>query len=200
MAGLRCAWAQRDTNMTVFLLSWKEGILFAALLLFIFTPWSKGLRRYVLLGLVIYLLNKPLIANFHPQELLWWLRDPAAWITAATWLGSMLLLLRWLQRVKGQGIWNALSEILWQSHLIVLSLIIVALFLFNLSKISPECKTQADFSFPLVIVNVPLQYCIGLYALKSSGESFRHPLPLVLAGVLLCTLIVSLLLYMVHHL
>jgi tetratricopeptide (TPR) repeat protein len=191
MAGLRCAWAQRDTNMTVFLLSWKEGILFAALLLFIFTPWSKGLRRYVLLGLVIYLLNKPLIANFHPQEVVWWLRDPAAWITAATWLGSMLLLVRWLQRVKGQGIWNALSEVPWQSHLIVLSLIIVALFLFNLSKISPECKTQTDFSFPLVIVNVPLQYCIGLYALKSSGESVKHPIPLVLMVVLVCILLVS---------
>ena len=177
--------------MTVFLLSWKEAILFAALIIFLFTPWCRGLRRYVLVGLLIYLLNKPLVANFHPGNIAWWLKDSAAWITVVTWLGAAVASILWLTSIKSKGVWNALSEVPWQSHLITLSLIIVALFLFNLSKISPEFKTQADFSFPLVIVNVPLQYFIGLYALKSSGESFRHPIPLILAGVLCCNLAIS---------
>lgn len=177
--------------MGAFLLSLKEGVFFAALFIFLFTPWSRGVKRYTLIGLIIYLLNKPLIANFHPQDVGWWLRDPAAWITVATWLGAAILSIRWLQHLKARGAWNALSKVVWQSHLITLSLIIMALFFFNLSKISPQFKTEGDFSFPLVIVTVPLQYFIGLYALKSSGESFRHPLPLVLAGVLFCNLVVS---------
>lgn len=178
--------------MTAFLLSWKEGILFAALIIFLCTPWSRGLRRYCLLGLFICLLNKPLIANFHPGNITWWLKDPAAWITVATWIGAAVLSFRWLRGAQGHGVWNALSEVPWQSHLIVLSVIIVGLFLFNLSKISPQFKTQTDFSFPLLIVNVPLQYFIGLYFVKSYEESVKHPVPLVLVGVLFCILLVIL--------
>ena len=177
--------------MTAFLLSWKEGIFFAALFILLFTRWGRGFRRYCLLGLVIYLLNKSLIANFHPGNITWWIKDPAACITAATWVGAVMISFRWLKGIKSKGVWNALSEVPWQSHLIVFSLIVLAIFLFNLSAISPQFKTQADFSFPLLIVNVPLQYFIGLFCLKSAGESVKHPVPLVLMVVLVCILLVS---------
>ena len=165
--------------MTAFLLTWKEGILFAMLIIFLFTPWSRSLRRYILLGLLIYLLNKPLIANFHPGDMRWWLGDPAAWITAATWLGALVLFVRWLQGTKGQGILSSLSEVSWSTHLIVIALIILTLFLFHLPEISPQFKTQADLSFPLVILHVPIQYFIGLYLVRYSAESMRHLIILV---------------------
>jgi hypothetical protein len=145
--------------------------------------WCRGLRRYILLGLFIYLLNKPLIANFHPGNITWWFNDPAAWITAATWVGAGVIFFHWFKSVKNQRIWAALSEVPWQSHLIALSLIILALFLFNLLKISPQFKTQADFSFPLVIVNVPLQYCIGLFCLKIVGKAVKNLGFLIFGGL-----------------
>ncbi len=177
--------------MTAILLSWKEIILFSALFVLVLTPWSRGFRKYVLLGIFIYLLNKPLIANFHPGNIGWWLRDPAAWITAATWVGAVVISVLWLKGVTRHGLWNVRSKVAWQPHLAALSLIIVALFLFNLSKIAPQFKTQADFSFALLIVNVPLQYCIGLYLFRPSGGSVKHPVPLFLAGVLFCVLLIS---------
>ena len=177
--------------MTALFLSWKEVILFASLIIFLFIPWSRGVRSYLLLGLFIYLLNKPLVANFHPGNIAWWLKDPAAWITVATWAGAVIISFRWLKGMKSKGVGDALFKLWWQPHLIALSLIILALFFFNLSKISPQFKTQADFSFPLLIFNVSFQYFIGLYSVKSSGESLRHPLPLVLIGVLVSILLVS---------
>jgi tetratricopeptide (TPR) repeat protein len=178
--------------MPTFLLSWKEVIFCAALFIFLFTPWGSGFRRYCLLGLFIYLLNKPLIANFHPGDMGWWLGDPAAWITAATWFGAAMISILWLKRRKGQEVWNSLFEALWQSHLIAISLIILALFLFHLSEISAHFKTHPDLSFALLIVNVPLQYFIGLHLLRTSGASAKHSITITLAGVLLCILFISL--------
>jgi tetratricopeptide (TPR) repeat protein len=178
--------------MTAFLLSWKEGILFAMLIIFLFTPWSRSLRRYILLGLLIYLLNKPLIANFHPGEVRWWLGDPAAWITAATWLGAPALFVRWLQGIKGQGILSALSEVSWSTHLIAIALIPLALFFVNLPVISPHFKTQPDYSFAVLLTTVPLQYFIGFSLLKFHDETIKNPLVLSLINLLVCVLLVSL--------
>jgi tetratricopeptide (TPR) repeat protein len=179
--------------MTAFLLTWKEGILFASLIIFLFTPWSRSLRRYILLGLLIYLLNKPLISNFHPGDMGWWLGDPAAWITAATWLGAMALFVRWLQGIKGQGMWRALSQVPWSPHLIAISLIPLALFFVNLPAISPHFKTQPDYSFAVLLTTVPLQYFIGFPLVRFHDESIKNPLSLSLIGLLLCILLVSLL-------
>ena len=179
--------------MTAFLLTWKEGILFAMLIIFFFTPWSRSLRRYVLLGLLIYLLNKPLIANFHPGDVEWWLEDPAAWITMATWLGALVLFVRWLQGVKGQGVWSALGNVSWSPHLIAISLIPLALFFVNLPVISPHFKTQPDYSFAVLLTTVPLQYFIGFSLLKFRAEFVKNPLSLSLIGLLLCVLLISLL-------
>ena len=178
--------------MTAFLLSWKEGILFASLIIFLFTPWSRSLRHYILLGLVIYLLNQPLLANFHPGDLEWWLKDPAAWITAATWLGGLVVLIRWLQGVKGQGVLSALSEVPWSPHLITIALIPLALFLFNLPAVSPHFKTQPDYSFAVLLTTAPLQYFIGFSLLRFHDESIRSAFPLALVVVLLCVLLISL--------
>jgi len=178
--------------MTAFLLTWKEVILFAALLIFLFTPLCRGLRRYCLLGLFIYLVSKPLIANFHPGNIAWWLKDPAAWITAATWVGTGFIFFRWLKDVKNQAIWDILSEVQWQSHLIALSLIVSAIFLFNLSAVSSQFKIQADFSFVVVLINVPLQYLIGSFLLRTHDETIQPPLFLALTGALLCVLVLSL--------
>jgi hypothetical protein len=179
--------------MAAFLLTWKEGVLFAILIIFLFTPWSRILRRYILLGLLIYLLNKPLISNFHPGNMGWWLGDPAAWITAATWLGAMALFVRWLQGIKGQGVWRALSQVPWSPHLIAISLIPLALFFVNLPAISPHFKTQPDYSFAVLLITVPLQYFIGFSLLKFRDESVKNPLALSLIGLVLCVIVVSLL-------
>jgi len=178
--------------VTAVLLNWKEVILFAVLFILLFIPWSRGLRRYLLLGLFIYLLNKPLIANFHPGNIPWWLKDPAAWITVATWAGAVIISCRGLKGIQGQGVWNALIEVRWQAHLIALSLILSAIFLFNLSAISPQFKTQADFSFIVVLVNIPLQYLIGSLVLQTYNETIQSPLFCALTGVLLCVLVMSL--------
>jgi tetratricopeptide (TPR) repeat protein len=177
--------------VTAFLLSWKEVIFFSALVIVLFTPWCRGLRRYLLLGLFIYLLNKPLIANFHPGNIAWWLKDPAAWITVATWVGAVMVLFRWLKGIPSKGVWNILSQTPWEIHLVAFSFILSAIFLFNLSAISPQFKTQADFSFPLLIFNVPLQYFIGFHLLRSSKGSAKQPVPLVLAAVVFCILLIS---------
>src|SRR4030042_6545051 len=137
--------------MISFLLSWKECIFFAALFIFLCTPWGIGFRKYALLGFVFYLSNKPLIANFHPGDMGWWMRDPASWITAATWVGAVVTSLLWLKGLKSQGVWSALSKVSWQPHLIALSLIVLAIFLFKLSAISPQFKTQSDYSFVVVL-------------------------------------------------
>lgn len=178
--------------MTAVLLSWKEIILFAALIIFLFIPWSRGLRRYLLLGLFIYLLNKPLVGNFHAENIMWWLKKPAAWITVATWVGTGVISFRWLKGMQGQGVWNALSKIWWQPHFITFSLIILALFLFNLSKISPQFKTQADFSFVVILINVPLQYLIGFLLLRTHDEIIQSPPFCALTVVLFCVLVMSL--------
>jgi len=178
--------------MTAFLLTWKEGILFASLIIFLFTPWSRSLRRYILLGLFVYLLNKPLISNFHPGDIGWWLGDPAAWITAATWLGALVLFVRWLQGIKDQGVWSALSEVSWSPHLIANALIISALFLFHLPEISPHFKTQQDYSFSMIVTSIPLQYFIGSSLLRSYDETMQSTRFRALTGVLLCVLLVSL--------
>jgi tetratricopeptide (TPR) repeat protein len=178
--------------MTAFLLNWKEGILFASLIIFIFTPWSRTLRHYILLGLLIYLLNQPLLANFHPGDMGWWLRDPAAWITAITWLGSMVVFVRWLYAIKGQGVLSALGEVSWSSHLIAIPLIPLALFFFNLSVISPHFKTHPDYSFAIMLTTVPLQYFIGFSLLRLHDRPIRSIVPLTLGGVLCCILLISL--------
>jgi tetratricopeptide (TPR) repeat protein len=179
--------------MTAFLLTWKEGILFAILIIFLFTPWSRSLRRYILLGLLIYLLNKPLIANFHPGDIGWWMRDPAAWITAATWLGALVLFVRWLQGVKGQGVWSALAKVSWSPHLIAIALIPLALFFVNLPVISPHFKTQPDYSFAVLLSTAPLQYFIGFPLLRLHDGAVKNPLSLSLIGLVLCVLLISLL-------
>jgi tetratricopeptide (TPR) repeat protein len=178
--------------MTTFLLNWKEGILFASLMIFLFTPWSRTLRHYILLGLVIYLLNQPLLANFHPGDMGWWLRDPAAWITAATWLGSVVVFVKWLNAIKDQGVLRAFAEVSWSSHFIAIPLIPLALFFFNLPVISPHFKTQADYSFAVVLTTVPLQYFIGFYLLRLHDRPIRPLVPLALGGVLFCVLLISL--------
>jgi len=178
--------------VTAVLLNWKEVILFAALVIFLFIPSCRGLRRYLLLGLFIYLLNKPLIANFHPGDVGWWLKDPAAWIIVATWVGATVALFRWFKGIQGQGVWSTLSAVSWQSHFFVFSFIIVAIFLFNLSAISPQFKTQADFSFVVVLINIPLQYLIGSLLLRTHDELIQSPLFCALTGVLLCVLVMSL--------
>jgi tetratricopeptide (TPR) repeat protein len=177
--------------MTAFLLSWKEGILFAGLIIFLFTPWSRSLRRYILLGLLIYLLNKPLIANFHPGDIGWWMRDPAAWITTATWLGALVLFVRWLQGIKGQGILSVLSGVSWSTHLIAIALIPLALFFVNLPVISPHFKTQPDYSFAVLLSTAPLQYFIGFSLLRLDDGAIKKPLSLSLIGLLLCILLIS---------
>jgi tetratricopeptide (TPR) repeat protein len=179
--------------MTSFLLNWKEGILFASLIIFLFTPWSSSLSRYILLGLFIYLLNNPLVANFHPSDIGWWLGDPAAWITLATWLGGLVFFVRWLQGVKGQGVWIALSKISWSPHLIAISLIPLALFFFNFPVIFPSFKTQPDYSFALLLSTVPLQYFIGSSLLRFHDGSIRSLLSRSLGGIVLCVLLISLL-------
>jgi len=177
--------------MIPFLLTWKEALFFTGALVVVLTPWSKDFRWQLLLGLFIYLLNKPLIANFHPGEVGWWLEDPAAWITAATWVGAVVTSLFCLKGIKGQGVWNALLGVSWQPHLIAFSLIVLAIFLFNLVAISPQFKVRPDYSFVILIANVPMQYFIGLYLLKPSEESAKHLFSLVVAGVLLFILSVS---------
>jgi tetratricopeptide (TPR) repeat protein len=179
--------------MTAFLLNWKEGILFASLMIFLITPWSRSLRYYILLGLIIYLLNQPVLANFHPRDMGWWLRDPAAWITAATWLGAMMLLVRWLQGIKGQGVLDALTKVSWSPHLIAIALITLVLFFVNLPVISPHFKTQPDYSFAIVLTTVPLQYFIGFSLLRVHDRPIKSILSLTLGGVLLCVLLISLL-------
>ncbi|MBW2039109.1 MAG: tetratricopeptide repeat protein [Deltaproteobacteria bacterium] len=178
--------------MTSFLLSWKELIFFIVVFTIFFTPWSTGRRRYLLLGLFIYLLDQPLIANFHPGHMGWWLREPVAWITSATWLGAVALSLGSLKGRKGQRDWEALSETHLYPHLIVISLILLAIFLFNLPAISPQFKVYPDYSFAILLINVPLQYLIGFYLLGFYGGAIKSPLPLALAGVLLCVLLTSL--------
>ena len=91
----------------------------------------------------------------------------------------LVLFVMWLQGIKGQGVWNALAHVSWSTHLIVIALIILTLFLFHLPEISPQFKTQADLSFPLVILHVPIQYFIGLYLVRYSAESMRHLIILV---------------------
>jgi tetratricopeptide (TPR) repeat protein len=179
--------------MTAFLLSWKEGILFASLIIFLFTPWSRSLSRYIMLGLFIYLLNKPLISNFHPGDLEWWLGDPAAWTIAATWLGAMVFFVRWLQGIKGQGMWSTLSEDSWSPHLITIALIPLALFLVNLPAVSPHFKTQPDYSFAVLLATAPIQYFIGFPLLRFHDGAIKNPPSLSLIGLLLCILVVSLL-------
>src|SRR4030042_857867 len=178
--------------MISFLLSWKECIFFAALFIFLCTPWGRGFRKYALLGFVVYLSNKPLIANFHPGDMGWWMRDPASWITAATWVGAVTISLRWFKGKKGQGVWNTLSEVSCQPHLIAISLILLAIFLFNLPAISPQFKTQPDYSFVVMLTNIPLQYLMGFPLLRSYDGPMKSPFFLALIGGLLCVLFVSL--------
>ncbi len=178
--------------MISFLLSWKECIFFADLFIFLITPWGRGFRKYALLGFFVYLSNKPLIANFHPEDMGWWMREPASWITAATWVGAAVISLRWFKGKKGQGVWNTLSEVSCQPHLIAISLILLAIFLFNLPAISPQFKTQPDYSFVVMLTTIPLQYLMGFSLLRYYDDTTQSSLFPVLTGGLLCVLFVSL--------
>jgi len=178
--------------MIAFLLTWKEAIFFAGALIVILIPWSRGFRRQLLVGLFVYLLHKPLIANFHPGDRGWWLMDPAAWIIAATCLGALIMAPRWLKYIRKQGVTHGLSAVSLQSHLVALSLIVLALFLFHLREISAQFKTQPDYSFVIALITCPLQYFMGISLLRTHDDALRSRFFLVLIGVLLCVLFVSL--------
>lgn len=178
-------------------LNWKEDLFLLALIgLYLIGLASRrltqGLRNYFLLFILIFLLSHFYINHFQPWHIGWWFASIPGWLTLfLMFIGLLSLVLCEKNRLGHSPIQKphqTLEELIKKvsPEIILVSLVMFFLFVFNLEEYSAQSKLVPEYSAYMIVgFGFALFYSLNYSFGYSSWRKMRLFLDSVALGVLI---------------